>query len=239
MIYHLRYPALGIDNLRRVATRDLYLESHILDNALIDFSADNRMVPLDEIDRRLADAALIQFYKGKELEGGASNWFAPSLSAMTGILETAGFEITRTFKHGARGYWACKVRAGLPPFLDKIEGSDTYEGLYYDQCFGNLFGRREQWLRRIDDQYFGHLFGRATNGGLTAFSRSVSNTLKGSEADCGARLEVIKVLTDRLNESEADRAARLENINILTIRLRNPKPTVAPGLRSSRFLRIG
>ena len=31
----------------------------------------------------------------------------------------------------------------------------------------------------------------------------------------GARLEVIKVLTDRLNESEADRTARLEVISRL------------------------
>ncbi|MBV8585174.1 MAG: DUF1698 domain-containing protein, partial [Verrucomicrobia bacterium] len=36
VIYHLRYPVLGIDNMRRVATGELYVESHILDHCVLD-----------------------------------------------------------------------------------------------------------------------------------------------------------------------------------------------------------
>jgi tRNA (mo5U34)-methyltransferase len=147
VLYHLRYPVLGIDNLRRISAGDLYLETHVLDHAFQDLAGDNSITTLSDIDERLEGAALIQFYKGKELQGGASNWFSPSMSAVVGLLETAGFEVTKTRKNAHRGYFAATVNPGLPPFIDQIEGEDTYEGLFYDLSFNRMFGPRERWRR--------------------------------------------------------------------------------------------
>lgn len=142
VLYHLRYPVLGIDNLRRIAAGRLYLESHVLDSALVNLE-DGSTGALG----KLADASLMQFYKGKELADDVSNWFSPSMSALTGLIETAGFVVDRTFSTAARGYVNATVLPGLPPFMDKIDGASTYEGLFYDLSFDRLFGPREKWRR--------------------------------------------------------------------------------------------
>lgn len=141
VIYHLRYPVLGLDNLRRIASGTLFLETHLLDDAFY-IGGDEQKMSL--IDSRLEDASLVQFYKGNELQGSASNWFSPSMSALVGILETAGFKIERTHKHASRGYVTGTVRPGLPPFID---GREIYESDFYDLNFARLFGPREAWRR--------------------------------------------------------------------------------------------
>ena len=141
VLYHLRYPVLGIDNLRRIAMGRLFIETQILDHAVINPNGDTE--PLG----RLADFSFLQFYKGKELAGDASNWFSPSMSALSGLIETAGFTVNSMSLADSRGYVAATVLPGIPPFLDMIEGSHTYEGLFYDLSFGRLFGPREGWKR--------------------------------------------------------------------------------------------
>jgi tRNA (mo5U34)-methyltransferase len=147
VIYHLRYPVLGLDNLRRVATGTLYLETHLLDDALYTLNGSTDICDMASVAPHLPAAALMQFYKGSELQGSASNWFSPSMSALSGLLETAGFTVERTHKHAQRGYVTGRVNAGYPPFMDKIEGQDTYEGQFYDLNFSHLFGGKDQWKR--------------------------------------------------------------------------------------------
>jgi tRNA (mo5U34)-methyltransferase len=131
VIYHLRYPVLGIDNLRRVANGDLYLETHISDAELGD----------------AAQKPLLQFYPGDELVH-ASNWFGPTSTAVNLLLETAGFSI-RTSKvvDGTRGYYRAAVKPGLPPFVGMFQDQHTYEEQYYDVNLSHLFGPLES-LRR-------------------------------------------------------------------------------------------
>src|SRR5262245_5009969 len=57
VIYHLRYPLLGMDNLRRIAAGDLYLETYVIDNALV--GERRQKIPLGSIDPRLAGARLM------------------------------------------------------------------------------------------------------------------------------------------------------------------------------------
>jgi len=140
VIYHLRYPVLGIDNLRRIASGSLFIESHVLDDAVYDLRGTGETAALSEIDERLPEAALMQFYKGKELQGGASNWFSPSLSALSGIVETAGFDVISLKKVTQRGYVSAQVSPGVPPFVHKIGGDDTYEGLFYGLSMERLLG---------------------------------------------------------------------------------------------------
>ncbi len=143
VLYHLRYPVLGIDNLRRVTKGDLFIETHALDNALLSLDDANEKT---ELSSELRGCALLQFYKSNELASDASNWFAISTSALTGMLETAGFTVDNTSLHGERSYARAHVNAGFPPFL----ANNTYEGqLFYDHSLRRLFGPRERWERLL------------------------------------------------------------------------------------------
>jgi tRNA (mo5U34)-methyltransferase len=137
VIYHLRYPVLGLDNLRRIALDAVYLESHVLDECLL----------VDGVERSLGEltgATLMQFYPGSELANDVSNWFSPSISAVSAILRTAGFEVIAELKIAQRGYWTARAMPGLPPFVDQIEGKHTYEGLFYDSSLRRLLGPKEE-----------------------------------------------------------------------------------------------
>ena len=103
---------LGVDNLHRVAKGDLFIETHALDKALISLSDGNKIRPLNS---KLRDCALLQFYKSNELESDTSNWFAISTSAITGMLETAGFTVDATSLHGPRTYVRAHANSGFPP----------------------------------------------------------------------------------------------------------------------------
>lgn len=142
VIYHLRYPVLGIDNLRRVARGALFVESHVLDNCLLgEGGSRNRIYRLSGLHRWLARLSLIQFHKGDELYGDTSNWFSPSMSALAGLLETAGFTIDTMRAVGDRGHFGCRVTRGLPPFL-----LNSYEGERYSEGrLDRLLGPRKDW----------------------------------------------------------------------------------------------
>ena len=133
VIYHLRYPVLGLDNLRRVTAGSVYIESHALDECLVVNGSERA---LDE----LSSACLIQFYPGSELANDPSNWFSPSVSSVAAILRTAGFEVLVAKKHAQRGYWVGRAICDLPPFVDRIDGKPTYEGQFYEHSLQRLLG---------------------------------------------------------------------------------------------------
>jgi hypothetical protein len=143
VVYHLRYPVLGIDNLRRIASDDLYLESLILDDCLL---CSGRQHRLADMDRRLEQALLMKFYQGDEMAGDAFNWFSPSASALVGLLESAGFDAQCLGKDASRGYFRGQVKPGLPGFLTGTNGKVTCEGHFYDECgLNRLLGPKDIW----------------------------------------------------------------------------------------------
>ena len=90
VLYHLRYPLLAIDRISEVTNQYLLLESHCLDNRLV--LSDRSTVPLSEIDQRITNISLFQFYRRDELYAGDySNWFAPNRRAIEDALFSAGF----------------------------------------------------------------------------------------------------------------------------------------------------
>ncbi len=80
VLYHLRHPLMALDNLRAVAGGRVSLETAICDFEL----------PTDQRGR-----ALTRFYRGDELGGDASNWFAPTVAALTDWCGSSGFEVGR------------------------------------------------------------------------------------------------------------------------------------------------
>jgi len=100
VLYHLRDPILALDRIWDVCREGalVVVETQLLDQAFLDPDGSFRA-----LDPALADACLAQFYPGKTLRGDATNYWAPSLSCLRGLLETAGFDVERAAVLGARG----------------------------------------------------------------------------------------------------------------------------------------
>ncbi len=146
VLYHLRYPLLGLDNVRRVCRGEIYVETYVSDTALTQAT-----------NGAASHLPLWQFYRGGELHGDESNWFGPTACAVAQALESAGFSVQharRWLPH--RAALRASVRIGLPEFLTIRAG----EGAYYDAISQPLFGPIETWGISPDD--------------LTVFGRDVT-----------------------------------------------------------------
>ena len=89
VLYHLRYPLLAFDQLRKVTKGTLFLETLVIDQRFIEGGKDFQT--LGDYHSVLPDVALWQFYKGSELANDHSNWFGPNIRAVLDGLESAGF----------------------------------------------------------------------------------------------------------------------------------------------------
>lgn len=76
VLYHLRHPLLALDNLFEVTGGDAFLETAVCDHEL----------------GTASDQALMRFYRGTELAGDASNWWAPTVAGLADWWVSAGFE---------------------------------------------------------------------------------------------------------------------------------------------------
>jgi tRNA (mo5U34)-methyltransferase len=128
VLYHLRYPMLGIDNVRRVATGDVFIETHVSDSGL---SPEQNEIPL------------WRFYRTGELNGDSSNWFGPNVAAVIQAFESAGLDVELLYSNGQRAGFHGVVRKGLPEFLS----TQTHEAESYDLLLEHLFGSKEAWRR--------------------------------------------------------------------------------------------
>jgi tRNA (mo5U34)-methyltransferase len=129
VLYHLRYPVLGIDNLRRVARGELFVETFLSDLQLTVAGQDVQALPL------------WRFYRHDELERDPSNWFGPTAFAVVQALESAGFEVRHAGAWNGRGVFRAVVKPGMPEFL----AEPTVEGVYYDTIVRHLYGHKDVW----------------------------------------------------------------------------------------------
>jgi tRNA (mo5U34)-methyltransferase len=128
VLYHLRYPMLAIDNIRRVATNEVFIETHISDGGL---SRSNKDIPL------------WRFYRLDELNSDYSNWFGPNIAAVQQAFESAGFSTKLLNSSNERARFHAVLREDMPEFLNiACQEADSYEVL-----MDRLFGRREAWRR--------------------------------------------------------------------------------------------
>jgi len=84
VLYHLRYPLLGLDRLASVCDRALYVESAILD----DFSPYRGGLGHGYPDR---NQVVAEFYPDDQYGQNPSNWWVPTLSALGALVRAAGF----------------------------------------------------------------------------------------------------------------------------------------------------
>ena len=88
VLYHLRHPLLAFDRIHSVCREYALVESHVLDNAFIH---GGHHLPSDQIDPRLGEMCLAQYYPANELNGDWSNWWAPNVECLRAMLATSGF----------------------------------------------------------------------------------------------------------------------------------------------------
>lgn len=126
VLYHLRYPLLGIDNIRKVCKGEVFVETHLCDNQFIlpDGKRGLKSVQLHAMSPELLNVPVWQFYRRDELNKDESNWFGPNAEAVIQAFESAGFA-TRVLSKNRRGTFHGVVKPGMPEFLGKtnIDGS--------------------------------------------------------------------------------------------------------------------
>jgi len=99
VLYHLRYPLLALDRLRRVASADVHVETH------------TERLPI----RRPAAV----FYERAELNGDYSNWFGPNDRAVRAWFRSAGFTIERLARKRERVSYRAAIAPGSTPILER------------------------------------------------------------------------------------------------------------------------
>src|SRR5208282_1875837 len=120
VLYHLRYPLLAIDQLRKVARKTVYVESFVIDERFLVGGVDFQS--LASIHEVLTQVPLWQFYKGAELSGDHSNWFGPNIRAVLDAFDSAGLPARVMSTWGDRAAFQAFVGG-----LDTIQQS--YEGM--------------------------------------------------------------------------------------------------------------
>ena len=120
VLYHLRYPLLAFDQLRKVTAGTLYVETLVIDHRFLEGGRDFQL--LGDYHSSLPNVPLWQFYKGNEMANDHSNWFGPNVRAVLDGLASAGFSprLHRTWGDRA-GFQAITTGSGT------VDAS--YEGL--------------------------------------------------------------------------------------------------------------
>jgi tRNA (mo5U34)-methyltransferase len=103
VMYHLRDPLLALDRIWDVCNDGalLALETQILDSSLL--LADGSFTALDDVDARLKNLCVMQFHPGDSLHGDHTNYWSPNMACTRGLMQAAGFDVTRTVDLGTRG----------------------------------------------------------------------------------------------------------------------------------------
>ncbi|MBI4405528.1 MAG: DUF1698 domain-containing protein [Deltaproteobacteria bacterium] len=137
VLYHLRYPLLGIDNIRRICRGDVYIESFIIDSRFVMANVDRSAgeVVLKSISPFLVFQPIWQFFRLGELGGDVSNWFGPNATAVLQAFESAGFDIKLMRHRNDRATFHATAKQGTPEFL----AVGSCESKHYDVIMSSLF----------------------------------------------------------------------------------------------------
>lgn len=101
VFYHLRYPALALDLVRRATRRFMMFQSMTMPGD--DDAVTPKDLPLDARDSMLAGTwPKMAFIEGR-VAGDDTNWWAPNHACIGAMLRSAGFEIVMRPEH--EFYW--------------------------------------------------------------------------------------------------------------------------------------
>lgn len=140
VLYHLRYPLLGIDRLRSVATSEVFVETHVTDRHFVHPRRWFRW--LKEREQRFSTVPMWRHYRARELHPhDASNMFGPNTHAVVAALDEVGITAQCQALWDDRAGFAGRVRPG------PTRQHEIYEALH--PWTAELMG-----IERIDDPLF-------------------------------------------------------------------------------------
>jgi tRNA (mo5U34)-methyltransferase len=229
VLYHLRYPLLGIDNIRQVCKGEVFVETHVCDDQFIvpDGKRGLKTVKLRAMAPELLKVPMWQFYRRDELNQDESNWFGPNAEAVIQAFESAGFA-TRLLSKNRRGLFHGVVKPGMPEFLGKInvdrslhdfvnchlQGIDANKSFLASKC-----SFQNQLLAKLlaSDEY-DRLHGDSETGWLASVCREllgdlrapVANTLPAHD-EFSEPIEYRKAVVDSLLTSKEYRVKMIDD----------------------------
>jgi tRNA (mo5U34)-methyltransferase len=104
VFYHLRYPSLALDLVRRATTRYMMFQSMTMPGTQsLNVPAD---LPLDEREAMIEEGWPKMAFIERRVAGDSSNWWAPNATCVEAMLRSSGFEVLARPEH--EFYW-CKV----------------------------------------------------------------------------------------------------------------------------------
>jgi tRNA (mo5U34)-methyltransferase len=105
VLYHLRHPLLALDVVRALTRGRTLIETAVCDRSLND----------------AASEPLVHFHRLDDLNGDGSNWFEPSVAALTDLCRSSGLEPIGVSSWPAEAPGRCMVTAtptvGEPEYL--------------------------------------------------------------------------------------------------------------------------
>lgn len=104
VFYHLRYPTLALDLVRRATTRYLMFQSMTMPGAATGHVPPD--LPLDQREAMLSDSWPKMAFIEKRVANDESNWWAPNAACVEALLRSAGFNVMARPEH--QFYW-CEV----------------------------------------------------------------------------------------------------------------------------------
>jgi tRNA (mo5U34)-methyltransferase len=108
VLYHLRNPLLLLDRIREVCTSQLYVESHAIDNYMLQWK-EGKPFALSKLPTELTETPVMQFYVRDEFHNDPTNWWGPNLACLERMLESANFTVIHKQLLESRAFLKCKI----------------------------------------------------------------------------------------------------------------------------------
>ncbi len=89
-LYHLRYPLLALDKISAICKESIFVESAILDDFSPYRGGFNKGYPGSQM--------VMELYPDKQYGNNETNWWAPTVLCLMGLLHTAGFKNVKGWK---------------------------------------------------------------------------------------------------------------------------------------------
>jgi tRNA (mo5U34)-methyltransferase len=121
VFYHLRYPLLALDLVRRATGRLMMFQSMTMPGTQVaDVPKD---LPLDSREALCAEGWPKMAFIEHRLAGDATNWWAPNHACVEALLRSAGFQVLSRPEHE---FYLCapSERPALPDF-ERVTGEAT------------------------------------------------------------------------------------------------------------------
>lgn len=124
VLYHLRYPLLGVDAVTRATRKMLVMQTLILPGEEISSNTDK--LSFDDLERMTAPEWPKLAFIEHKMEDDPTNWWVPNHGCVEAMLRSSGM---RVLQHPAEGIYVCGLQAGSPALDDTQDEFRAAAGL--------------------------------------------------------------------------------------------------------------